>query len=242
VCGGHKTDSDCIAWTHGSSSWTHLFTTSKKRTAHVAWVPPSLPNSIVLLGGDDGAAMFTAEILPGGGTFELRHSGWYSCGIPDEDTIVMAGGRYHDYVTRYNVNGFVEELPRLPGPGSLPENPGWRLGHACAALPSTKAFIVAGGHDGSNYRSSVLTLLPGASSWTPLASLPVRFYQPRASIVGGKIRVTGGVDHSGVRSDVLEYQPEPLNQWTTVGQLETGRYNHAVLSIGSEALPCLQGA
>ena len=40
---------------------------------------------------------------------------------------------------------------------------------------------------------------------------------------------------------VLEYQPEPSNQWTTVGQLETARYAHAVLSIGSEALPCLQG-
>ena len=39
---------------------------------------------------------------------------------------------------------------------------------------------------------------------------------------------------------VLEYQPEPSNQWTTVGQLETGRNYHAVLSIDSEALPCLQ--
>ena len=38
---------------------------------------------------------------------------------------------------------------------------------------------------------------------------------------------------------VLEYQPD--NQWTTVGQLETARAYHAVLSIGSEALPCLQG-
>ena len=38
---------------------------------------------------------------------------------------------------------------------------------------------------------------------------------------------------------MLEYQPD--NQWTTVGQLETARRNHAVLSIGSEALPCLQG-
>ena len=40
---------------------------------------------------------------------------------------------------------------------------------------------------------------------------------------------------------VLEYQPEPSNEWTTVGQLETGRFAHAVLSIDSEALPCLQG-
>ena len=40
---------------------------------------------------------------------------------------------------------------------------------------------------------------------------------------------------------VLEYQPEPADQWTTVGQLETARRNHAVLSIGLETLPCLPG-
>jgi hypothetical protein len=54
--------------------------------------------------------------------------------------------------------------------------------------------------------------------------------------------VTGGQDgSSSYRSEVLEYQPEPLNNWTTVGQLETKRADHAVLSIGSEALPCLPG-
>jgi len=204
---------------------------STARATHVAWVPPSLPNSIVLLGHDNSPAKTNAEIVPGGGTFKLRHSGWYSCGIPDGDTIVMTGGRSHSHVTRYNVNGFVEELPQLPG---------IRMSHACAALPSTKAFIVAAGQRGS-YFSSVLTLLPGAQAWTPLASLPRILTQAKASVVGGKIRVTGGWDASSLRSDVLEYQPEPLNQWTTVGQLETRRWCHAVLSIGSEELPCLQG-
>ena len=80
----------------------------------MAWTPPSLPNSIVLLGGADGAAELTAEIVPGfekwssfhlffvtgGGTFALRHSGDLACGIPDEDTIVMTGGNFHNYVTR----------------------------------------------------------------------------------------------------------------------------------------------
>ena len=84
----------------------------------MAWVPPSLPDSIVLLGGVGDAAKLTAEIVPGfekwssfelffvagGGTFELRHSTReYACGIPDGDTIVMTGGGDwppHDYVTR----------------------------------------------------------------------------------------------------------------------------------------------
>ena len=92
-------------------------------------------------------------------TFELKHVGGFACGIPDMDTIVLTGGRIHQYVTRwdceeniynfmyqimqdvtnlcvfisspvfrYNVTGFVEELPRLPKPS---------IGHACAAFPDT---------------------------------------------------------------------------------------------------------
>ena len=110
--------------------------------------------------------------------------------------------------SRYNVNGFVEELPQLP------EN---RYRHACAALPSTgvrpaqptfyfkplQAFVVAGGSDESNnLLSSVLTLLPGAAAWTPLASLARALYGAQASVVGGRLRVTGGYDGSSVRSEV----------------------------------------
>ena len=94
---------------------------------------------------------------------------------------------------RYDVNGFVEELPQLPEE---------RYGHACAALPITKvrqkqnqpfvqAFVVAGGYT-SDFTSSVVTLLHGATTWTPLASLPWRLRYARASIVGGRIRINGG--------------------------------------------------
>ena len=99
-----------------------------ERWTHSAWTPPSLPNSIVLLGGTVGSgdAAFTAEIVPGddnkgffigqltkkicnvkilifppdGETFALEHSGESACGIPDKDTIVMTGGFEHNYVTR----------------------------------------------------------------------------------------------------------------------------------------------
>ena len=112
---------------------------------------------------------------------------------------------------RYNISGFVEELPQLPES---------RYEHSCAALPSTgvrlgldqplkhfQAFVVAGGYNGSNYLSSVLTLLPGATAWTPLASLPRPLYGAQASIVGGRIRVTGGYDGRGGsrRSEVMSF-------------------------------------
>ena len=106
----------CTPQGHPITSFTviknSLFSTA--RVSHVAWSPQSLPNSIVLLGGEDGAAKLTAEIVPGfekwssfhlffvagGGTFALRHRGWWACGIPDDDTIVMTGGQNNNYVTR----------------------------------------------------------------------------------------------------------------------------------------------
>ena len=38
---------------------------SVTRYSHTAWTPSSLPDSIVLLGGDSSATKFTAEIVPG---------------------------------------------------------------------------------------------------------------------------------------------------------------------------------
>ena len=106
---------------------------------------------------------------------------------------------------RYDVNGFVEELPQLPED---------RSSHACAALPITKvrpkqnqpfvqAFIVAGGYAPSGRTSSVVTLLRGASTWTTLASLPRALSRARASIVGGRIRINGGYDGGSSRSEVI---------------------------------------
>ena len=66
-----------------------------------------------------------------------------------------------------------------------------------------QAFIVAGGRDGSNYLSSVLTLIPGATAWTQLASLPRPLDSAQASIVGGRLRVNGGGDGGSYRSEVM---------------------------------------
>ena len=107
-------------------------------------------------------------------------------------------------VSRYNIVGFVGELPQLPE---------WRYKHSCGALPSSgvildldhflkyfQALVVAGGEDGSNRDpTSVLTLLPGATAWTYLASLPRSLTAAMASIVGGRLRVVSGYDNSKVR-------------------------------------------
>ena len=38
---------------------------------------------------------------------------------------------------------------------------------------------------------------------------------------------------------VVEYHPEPWDQWVVVGNIQPLRYSHAALSVGMEQLPCL---
>ena len=89
VCGGYNGGSldSCISWVAGNTSWTPFHTMSVRRSGPTAWTPPSLPDSIVLLGGccscTLSTAEFTAETVPGGGSFCLHHNGYEACGIPD---------------------------------------------------------------------------------------------------------------------------------------------------------------
>jgi len=211
------------------NSWTPLYNMSLARAHHTAWTPSSLPNSIVLLGGLDEAQL-TAEIVPGNATFTLAHVGMGACGIPAGESYVLTGGFGHSYVTRYNIAGFVEELPPLPED---------RHTHTCAALPSTGTLVIAGGYDGSDLLSSVLALAPGAEAWAPLASLPRALISARTSIVMGRLRMTGGYDGNSTRTEVLEYLPQPLNQWVNIGNIQQNRANHDVITIGPQELPCV---
>ena len=69
-----------------------------------------------------------------------------------------------------------------------------------------QALVVAGGNNGSVNLASMLTLLPGAESWTSLAPLPRALYGARALIVGGRLRLTGGRDDGGsYRSEVSDF-------------------------------------
>ena len=65
-----------------------------------------------------------------------------------------------------------------------------------------QAYLVAGGFSSAS-SSSVLTLLPGATAWTPIASLPRALVGARASIVGGRLRVNGGYGGDFYRSEVM---------------------------------------
>ena len=57
---------------------------------------------------------------------------------------------------------------------------------------------------GGAHLSSVLMLLPGAEAWVPLPPLPRKLVFSRASIVGNRLRVTGGfnMDDAAFRTEV----------------------------------------
>ena len=44
--------------------------------------------------------VFTSHNFAGSYTFDLAHSGYLSCGIPEEETYVLIGGDDHNFVTR----------------------------------------------------------------------------------------------------------------------------------------------
>ena len=92
-------------------------------------------------------------------------------------------------------------------------------------LKHFQAFVVAGG-DGL---SSVVTLLPGATAWTPLASLPRGLIYARASIVaGGRLRVVSGKDDSSSHTSEVIFA-----SLTTNDDLLPGRCSSITLHRGT---------
>ena len=77
-----------------------------------------------------------------------------------------------------------------------------------------QAIVVAGGFASTivatdrqsiSLSRAVRILLPGATAWDSLASLPRVLYNAHASIVGGRFRLTGGADlQDSVRTEVSD--------------------------------------
>ena len=102
--------------------------------------------------------------------------------------------------------------------------------------------------------SSVLTLLPSATSWTPLSPLPRRLVTPASSMVGGRLWLVGGYDSETYRAEVrgggrayspgtqvLQYEPS-MDTWTPRGNITEARAGHGMVAVGPQDLPCLTGS
>ena len=99
-----------------------------------------------------------------------------------------------------------------------------------------QAFIVVGGENReSGMHSRVVTLFPGGSNWTDLARLPQGLWQPRLSLVSGRMTLIGGsiggFDGGLVKSEVI------INKWCKINLTNKytfpGRYLSTILSHGT---------
>ena len=62
---------------------------------------------------------------------------------------------------------------------------------------------MAGGYSGGKYVNTVLALMPGATSWKAMASLPKALAHLGSAMVNRQLWVTGGRDTGGTyNSDV----------------------------------------
>ena len=68
--------------------------------------------------------------------------------------------------------------------------------------------MAGGSYGGREYTSSVVSLHPGATAWVEKRSLPRALYVPRASVVGGKMRLVGGRTKTEDPDDYRGYRDE----------------------------------
>jgi len=240
ICGGVSDDNGNTCLTFSSGQWVNSHTLTQDRSDHCSW---STSDGIVLLGGDMWDSQTTTETVRQGELdsqpgFTLQYRTVHACSIHDitTDTLIITGGNEtKKYVTRYDVLGFVEDLPPL--------NEG-RYAHGCGAYlreDGTQALLVAGGVGHQGYLSSTEILATPTSDWLLTTKLPRKMEGLKGATVAGFLYMTGGrypddPNTNGYRDEVYKWKGE---DWVEVGKLKTTRYAHAVsiVMLDEEVMP-----
>jgi len=240
----------CVQLTPPSrlGKWAPYATLEVYRRTHSSWVSSS---GLVLIGGNSGGT--TTELVPAGGkNFTLETLTRNACAITTQDSVILTGGITIDYeksydgdlvvtseVARYNLQGFVENLPHMSRK---------RFDHGCGSYTSggTLVLIVAGGLPDNSYQnpatplSTAEKLVTGSTAWTATKPLP-RILTEMASVsMNNKVYFLGGqmMTHREQRAEILAFDGE---DWKEVGKMKKERSWHSaskIVSIDGEEL-CL---
>merc|ERR1712107_660119 len=155
-----------------------------------------------------------------------RHSSRYSCLIDEGESFLLNGGGYPvvSTVSRYNINGWVEDLDDLitgryaPGCTQYKNHLGARIN------------LVCGGSRGSNWLSSCEVNKVGESTWSPMTSLPGVRTGVRGLTIGSQVLMMGGWDGSSRRDEIYSLDLN-TEEWKLVDHLNVARGWHAVSSV-----------
>jgi len=233
-----------------NEEWTEFAKLKSPRFGHTSWVSPA---GLMLLGGYYGN---TAELVnPGADPVTFNQTDWRACAIDDTDSVIITGdymavdedekddesNKYsfsteHYYgskkVTRYNLQGFVENLPRM-------KQGRWKHGCGAYQIGKSKVLLVAGGDSGntikSHYHTSTEKLVIGATSWTKVSPLPTRLAWVASVSLDNTVFITGGEYGGKYYSDVYAFDVDQ-EKWRRVGKLQGPRAAHDATKVDMKTI------
>lgn len=225
LCSGGSNSTSCLKFLTDSSngSWASYATMAIPRNVHTTHV---FQDKLLLMGG---SSTETTEILGQGQQYNLQIGTRYACSIPDISSTILVGGiggtsyRYLNTAVRYDMQGFVENLPsfrqarRKPGCGSYTDQ------------QNIKVLVVAGGTRGSTYFSSTEILREDATGWAWAGSLPRTLSWMASVSMEDYVLLIGGIERNGegnLRGEILKFD----GTWTEVGRTAPS-YNPAATKM-----------
>jgi len=223
LCGGVETKKSCLQYRSGGWSTLGDILINERRN-HVSW---RSPKGLMLMGGNDidTGAVQTSEIVTTAGSkkgFALEYETIAACGFQHDENFIITGGmKTKKKVSKYNVEGFVEDLPDLET---------GRFYHACGYYTNTEnkpIYLVTGGSDNeNNFLASTEILSDPSGSWKTVAELPSSRTRLAGVSLANKIFVIGGNDGSNI-DDILVYDPSS-DKWLKIGKTQSKRHESAV--------------
>merc|ERR1711915_667321 len=217
---------------------------AKNIPLHKYQVSMATTEGILLMGayGSKGVTLVKPDGTSVWGIFFLKRSIEGACGIEDEDSLIITGGKWINTeaesvttktVDRYNSKGFVEDLPEMKVA---------RQSHGCGYLyqEGKKVLVVAGGYQGQKFLrwvkddddlilSPTETLTLGENAWKMAAPLPKPMHSFGSTSLNGKIyfigiewnRMLG--DYSSIEATMIQYDGE---EWTETLKESYNPMNH----------------
>jgi len=236
ICGGTYTKDTCI--TLVSDQWEVSHDLEHQRMVHSSWW---VGEKIILMGG--GNMPTTSEVIPldggeGGEGWNMHYDTRNACSMTDltSESVILTGGyKTRDKVTRYDMQGFVEELPSLLV---------GRYKHGCGAYlreDGSQVLLVTGGNNFgfiNDHEASTEILTEGSQSWTLANPLPRGLIGISGANLDGRLFMTGGyTQDNDVVDDILGWSDEELG-WEVVGKMAVPRGIHAtsIIDLDSEAI------
>jgi len=245
LCGGlwvknPDVQTTCLKFAPEEDGWTYSHTLSHKRVGHSSWMTNK---GLLLMGG--WLSDTTTEILPADGgegvpSFELEYKTKYACSIPDLDShsVVLTGGGFDEdfskLVSRYNLHGFVEDLPQLTE---------GRFDHGCGSYrraDGTQVMLVAGGIDHRGLHVASTEILVGNSgSWKTVTQLPDLPHNRegyggiKGATLGNTLYMSGGYDGMYEHDEILEWKDD-TEEWVEIGTMKMTRSFHSMTPITLE--------